>query len=79
MSNIGREDCSKLHKKFYFSVIRRLDPFPHVFRQLKECLTLQLHEMIRVLHEVACPIVCVLCHDPYWQMGVLKLIFFLFS
>ena len=73
MSNIGREDCSKLRKKFYFSVIRRLDPFPRVFRQLKECLTLQLHEMIRVLHEVACPIVCVLCCDRYWQIGLLKL------
>ena len=40
-----------------FSAFRRLGLLPQVFRQVKEHLILQLHEMIRVLHEVACPIV----------------------
>ena len=45
--------------------------FPHVFRQVKECLILQLHEMIKVLREVAWPIVFILFNDRYWQGGVL--------
>ena len=44
---------------------------PHVFRQVKECLILQLHEMIKVLREVAWPIVFILFNDRYWQGGVL--------
>ena len=64
----------KVMKKDHFqNIFNSFGLFPGVFRQLKECLTLQLHEMIRVLHEVACPIVCVLCCDRYWQIGVLKL------
>ena len=60
-------------KWWFFSVFNRLDHFAQVFRQVKECLILQLHEMIRVLHEVACPIVFILFYDPYWQEGVFKL------
>ena len=40
-----------------FSAFSRLGLLPQVFMQVKEHLTLQLHEMIRMLHEVACPIV----------------------
>ena len=30
------------------------------------------HEMIRVLHVVACPIVFILSYDQSWQRGVFK-------
>ena len=63
-------------KKVFFSVFRRLDPFPHVCRQVKKCLILQLHEMIRVLQVVACSIVFLLFHDRHWHEGVLKIIIF---
>ena len=57
-----------------FSAFRRLGLLPQVFRQVKEHLILQLHEMIRVLHEVAYPIVFLFFfYDRYWQGGVLKL------
>ena len=53
-NNIARQACSKLWKKIFYSVFSRLDHFPQVFRQVKECIVLQLHEMVRVLHMVAC-------------------------
>ena len=31
----------------------RLGPFPHVFGKVKELLTSELYEMVKVLHEVA--------------------------
>ena len=55
------------------SAFSRLDPFPQVFRQVKESLILQLHEMKRMLQVVACPTVFILFYDQYWQGGVLKL------
>ena len=57
----------------FFSAFSRLDPFPQVFRQVKESLILQLHEMKRMLQVVACPTVFILFYDQYWQGGVLKL------
>ena len=53
-------EYSKLWKKIFYSVFSRLDPFPQVFRRVKECLVLQLHEIVRVVHEVAYPIVFIL-------------------
>ena len=44
-----------------------------MFGQVKEKFMLKLHEMIRVLHVVACPIIFILFDDPDWQRGVLKL------
>ena len=50
--------CSLLEVKIMKDCIfSRLELFPYVFRQVKEWLTLQLHEMIRLPHAVACPIV----------------------
>ena len=50
-----------------------MGPFPQAFRQVKECLILELHEMIRVLHAGWYPIAFVLFYGQYWQEGVLKL------
>ena len=41
----------------------RLRPFPHVCGQVKEQLILELHEMIKVPHAVAYPIVSILLYD----------------
>ena len=48
-----------------FSAFSRLGPLPQRFRQVKECLILHSHDMIRVLHEVVCPIVFILFYDRY--------------
>ena len=45
----------------FFSVVSPLGPFPKVFRQVREWLILESHKMIRVPHEVACPIYFILC------------------
>ena len=60
-------------EKDFYSAFSRLGPFPQVFRQFKECLVLQLHEIVRVVHKVVCPIVFSLIDDRYWQGVVLKL------
>ena len=57
MTKVAREEYSKLRKNIFFGGFSRLDPFPQVFRQVKECLIPQLHKMIRELHEVRFPIV----------------------
>ena len=55
-----------------FSIFNHLCPFPQVFRQVKEWLILELHEIIRVLHVVACPIDFSLLCDGVRQERVLK-------
>ena len=72
-AKLVEKSVESYEKWWFFSVFNHLDHFAQVFRQVKECLILQLHEMIRVLHEVACPIVFILFYDPYWQGGVFKL------
>ena len=47
--------------------------FPQVFRQVKEWLIFELHEVIRVLHVVACMMDFDLLCDQGKQEGVLKL------
>ena len=59
-------------KRIFFSVFSCLHHFANVFRQVKECLILQLHEIIKVIHEVACLIVFMLIYDWYWQVIGLK-------
>ena len=59
MTKVARKEYSKLRKNIFFGGFSRLDPFPQVFRQVKECLIPQLHKMIRVLHLVTCLIVFV--------------------
>ena len=55
-----------------FSIFSRLVPFPQVFGQVKEWLMLDLHEMIRLLHVVACPVVSILVSDRDGQARVFK-------
>ena len=50
--------------------------FPYVFGQLSECLILELHKVIRVVHAVACPIDFNLFCDLDPQLGVLKMLLF---
>ena len=47
--------------------------FPQAFGLVNECHILNLHEVIRALHLVACWIVFLLFDDWYWQGGVPKL------
>ena len=47
--------------------------FPQVFGQVNECLILELHVMIRVLHVVVCPFTSILFENRDWEGGVLKL------
>ena len=35
-------------------MFNQLGPFPYVFRKVKELLLLELHEMVKVPHVVAC-------------------------
>ena len=59
MTKVAREECSKLRKKrvlVFFNVWM-------FFMQVRESLILQMHEMKRVLHAVACLIVFLLFHD----------------
>ena len=41
----------------FFCIFSRLVPFPQLFRQLKEWLMLELHNIIRMSHVVVCPII----------------------
>ena len=50
----------KVMKRSFFSTFSRVDPFPQVFRQVKDILMLQLHEMIKAPHVAVCPIVFIL-------------------
>ena len=68
-----QERVFKVMQKDFSGVFSRFDPFPQVFRQVKECLISQLHEMVRVLDEVACPFVFICFYDRYQQGEVLKL------
>ena len=62
----------KVMKNDHFSAFSHFGSFPQVFRQVNECFISKLHKMIRLLHEVACPIVFILFYDRYWERGVLK-------
>ena len=55
ISEVGREECSKLSKWSFLSIFSPLGLFPQVFEQLKERLILELHKMIKVLEAVCVP------------------------
>ena len=59
----------------FFSIFLSVGLFPLDFGQVNDWPILELHEMITVLHSVACPVVLILFHDRDWQGGVLKLMF----
>ena len=56
-----------MKNKHFFSIFIRFGLFPQVFGKVNECYILKLHEMIRVLHAVACPIAFILFDGRYWQ------------
>ena len=56
-AKLVEKSVESYEKWWFFSVFNRLDHFAHVFRQVKECLILKLHEMVRVLHAITCTIV----------------------
>ena len=68
---VGRS-VQSYEKKSFFRVFSRLGPFPQVFRQVKEWLILELHEMIRVSLVVASLIVFILFCDWDGQGGMFK-------
>ena len=54
----SQESVLKVMKNdHFFSIFSHLGSFPQVFGEVKEWLMLELHKIIRVSHEVACPIV----------------------
>ena len=56
----------------FFTVFSHLGPFPQDFGQAKQWLIWELHEMIRVLHVVACSITFILFYKQDWRGGVFK-------
>ena len=46
--------------------------FPQVYEQVNEWPILKLHETIRLLHVVACPVTSILFEDRDWQGEVMK-------
>ena len=63
----------KLMKNHHFLVFLAVWVFfPQVFRQVKEWIKLKLHEMVRLLHVVTCPIGFVWFYDRNWHRGVPK-------
>ena len=58
----------------FFSPFSRLDPFSQVAIKVKKWLILEVHEMIGVLHLVACPMVFNLLCGRVHQGGMLKLV-----
>ena len=73
MTKVAREECSKLRKKRLLVFFNVWIHFPMFFMQVRVSLILQMHEMKRVLHAVACLIVFLLFHDRDWQGVLLKL------
>ena len=63
MTKVAREECSKLRKKRLLVFFNVWIHFPMFFMQVRVSLILQMHEMKRVLHAVACLIVFLLFHD----------------
>ena len=72
-SSLAAERSVQNYEKWsFFSIFSRLDPFPHVFVQVKGWLILKLHEMIRVAHLVAFLRVFNLLYAQTWQERVFK-------
>ena len=59
-AKLAGRSVQSLEKWSVFSLFNRLGPFPQVFRQVKECLTLELHKPIRVSPLPAFPIAFIL-------------------
>ena len=68
---VGGDRAQTYEKWSFFSIFSRLASFPQVFGQVKECLTLKWHEMIKVLDVVACSMVFFL--ETWWFEDFSKL------
>ena len=66
----------KLMKNDFFSIFDRFGPSLQVFEQVKKWLILNSHKMIRVLHEVSCPMDFNLLCDTGQKLGVLDMLLF---
>ena len=75
---IGRGLLQVMINDHFFSIFGYFGLFLQVFGQVIELSILEFHEMIRVPHLVACPIVLIFFFffffDQEWGGGVLKLI-----
>ena len=78
LAKLAGRSFESYEKWLFFGVSSRLGPFPQVFRQVKEWLILQLHEVIRVLHAVACQVVFILSYEQGWQGECSKLLKYIF-
>ena len=73
-SRLGGSSAQSYEKWSFFSAFTRLGLLPQVFGQVNECPILKLHDMIIVLHVVACPIIFILFDDRGWQGVVFKVV-----
>ena len=71
-ATLAGRSVQSCEKRLFFSVFNHLGPFTQLFQQLKECLVLEFHEMIRVPHAVVCQRIC----DIGQELGVLKVSLF---
>ena len=72
-SILAGTSAQNYEKWSFFSDFRRLGSFTQVFGQVKKSLMLELHKLIKVSHEVACPIVLILFYEGNWQGGLFKI------
>ena len=68
----ARRSVQNYKKRSFVSIFSGLGYFIQAFRQVKEWFILELHEMIRVPHVVACIIVFVFFYGWDWQGGLFK-------
>ena len=71
-ARLAGRNVKNYEKLSFFSAFSCLDHFTQVSSQVKECLILQLHQTIRVLHVVMYPIAFILFYDRNWQGRVFK-------
>ena len=64
---LAERSAQTYEKWSIFSIFRRFGHFPHGFGQVNKCPILKLHEMIRVLRAIACPVVFV-----FFMIGIGK-------
>ena len=70
---LAGRSAQSYEKWSFFSDFNRLGSFTQVFGQVKKSLMLELHKVIKVSHEVACPIVLILFYEGNWQGGLFKI------
>ena len=71
-SGLVERKVQSYKKWLFFNTFISLGLFPQVFGQVNGWPILKLHEVIRVVDLVACPIIFILFDDPDWRESVLK-------